>query len=334
LKLQAGGIDSAAPGAESRPCLIVNPRSFRASRLGLAGRAARLARDAGVEVVEVRAFADFRRTLELLRARRQDQVWVLSGDGTLHALAEFMSELPPGDWAPRWIFLGGGRANIVPRDCGGHPPMRRLRSAIAAWRAGRALPEERLVGLGLTQPGTPTRHGFVLAGALIHQGVRWCSEHRSRGEGWLHRSWFADPFALLHLLWLAATGRNPLPPWETLEVRCADGRLLHAPVRVLMATTLALRDAPYNPYAARGAGAVRVTAIAATAAHFWRHFPAVFRGRFGDDMDLAQGFLSGRSDWVEVRGLSGYSLDGEAVTTDPSLPVRLAPGLEWRVLRP
>lgn len=334
MSVAIGGREPAAPDVRARPCLLINPASFRASRWGLARRARTLAAAAGVDVVELAGFERFRATLDQLRAERRAEVWVLSGDGTVHAVAEYLADLPAGEWSPAWLFLGGGRANIVPRDCGGYPPMRRLRAAVAAHRAMRALPEQSLQALRVRQEGATERQGFLFAGAMIHQGIQACRAHRARGTGWIHRSWIADPLALLRLALQVWTGRSPLAPCEQGRVETAEGLRLAAPLRVLLASTLALRDAPYNPFAARGAGPVRVTAIARTAPHFWRHLPRLLGGRFGNDMDLAQGILSGRTAWAEVTGITGYSLDGEPFAADPSRPVRLEAGVTLRVLRP
>jgi hypothetical protein len=333
LNATAGGRE-AAPVAADQPVLLVNPRSFRAARWGLAARAVRLARAAGLEVHEVVDPASVRTLFDALRARRQQQVWMLAGDGTIHALAEYFAEHPADDWSPALLFLAGGRANIVPRECGGYPAIPALRRALARLRAGQALAEGSLPTLRLSQPGQPVRHGFLLAGAMVYEGVRLCGEHRARGTGWLHRGFVADPYVLLKLLVKSLLGRSELPPYPVIGVRLANGETLQAPLRVLLASSLELRRALYNPFAARGEGPVRLTAVASTAAHFWRHLPAILGGRFGKDMDLAHGILSGRSSGAELTGVAGYALDGETFTADPGLPLQLAPGVALRVLTP
>lgn len=322
-----------AAGAAAAPCLLINPASFRASRRNLAARAARLARQAGVEVCTLGAFDELVPVLSRLHAARRPQLWVLAGDGTLQAIAGWLQSLPPGDWSPALLPLAGGRANIVPRECGAYPAMPALRRALAALQAGRPLPEEEILTLSVRQGNAPGRLGFLLAGGVIHQGVRLCSEHRARGRGWLHRSWFADPFTLLKLALQVWTGRSPLPPYDVLDVQLAGGTHLQAPMRILLASTLRLERALYNPFAARGEGAVRVTAVAAAAQRFWRRLPALLGGRFDESMDVGQGYLSRRCAAASVRGVTGYALDGESFTADPSLPLELSPGIALKVLR-
>lgn len=317
----------------SRPCLLVNPRSYRASRHDLAGRVTRLALQAGLEVHEIYDPDTARACFDNLRARRQRQVWLLAGDGSIHAIAEYLSELPVGDWSPALLLLAGGRANVVPRECGGYPAMPALRRALAALRAGRALAEQSLPTLRVTQEGAPVRHGFFLAGGVIHHGIRYCSEHRAAGNGWLNRSWFADPWALLKLSAKVWFGRSPLPPYSDVTVRMTGAAPFTAPLRVLLASTLKLTAALYNPFAARGQGPVRLTAVAANANRFWRRLPGVLRGRFDRHMDHDEGYLSGRCVSAELLGVEGYALDGESFTADPRRPLRLEAGLSLTVLR-
>lgn len=316
-----------------RPSLLVNPRSFRSSRLGLARRAARQVRAAGLEVHEVVDPPSLRAQLETLRERRAQQIWILAGDGTIHALAEYFAE-QARDWSPALLLLAGGRANVVPRECGGYPAMPALRRALDALRAGRQLDEERIPTLQVSQQGMPVRHGFVFGAALVYEAVRLAAEHRAAGRTWRHRSWLVDPY--IYLRWVLRTLilRKPLPPLPLVMARLAGGGELGGPLRALVASTLEMRSALYNPFAARGRGPVRLTAILSTAPSTWRMLPALLKGRFDDTMDLAHGVLSGRGERAELQGISSYALDGEFFAADPALPLVFTAGTSLRVLRP
>jgi len=325
----------AAPDAAAvRPWLIINPLSFRASRNGLAGRVADLARSHGLRVELASDLIEFHAVLDRLRALRAEQIWVLAGDGTLHAMAQHLARPDNAGWSPALLLLAGGRANVVPRDCGGYPPWERFRAALQALQEGRPLVEESLVTLRVEQDGVEPQHGFFMVGAVLYDGVRLCREHRAAGTGWLHRSWFADPWCLLKMTLQVWVGRSPLPPYSRMHVSTDGEEALHSPMRILLASTLQLRDALYNPFATRGAGEVRLTAVAAMARHFWRHLPAMLLGRFGKGMTLQNGHLSGRFAQAVVLGLEGYALDGELFVTDPARPVKLSAGIRLRVLRP
>jgi hypothetical protein len=287
-----------------------------------------------VETIAASDPGNFHAAVARLHARRQQQLWVLSGDGTVQWIAEYLASLDDG-WSPELLLLGGGRSNIVPRETGGYPAMRALRRALRAHAQGTPLRRERITTLKLTQQGRETRHGFLFAGGMIDEGVRILSEHRARGSGWLHRSLAADFYALLRLLVLIGLRRSPMPAYTYMSVRMVDGpHLENAPMRVLLASTLAMRDALYNPFAATGEGSVRLTAIAATAPHFWRRLPGVLRGRFAAAMTPQRGVVSGRCTAAEVTGIAAYSLDGEPFAADPARPLRLESGIELAVLRP
>lgn len=325
--------DPPAPAGE-QPVLVINVRSFRASRRGLAQRVTRLGQDAGLEIITASDPATFSTAFDQLRARRQPQVWLLSGDGTIQWIAEYLARAG-NDWSPALLLLAGGRANVVPRECGGYPALPALRAALRAHRAGRSLCEEPLATLKLSQPGGVARHGFLLAGGLAHEGVRVCREHRASGSSWLHRGVVADFYALLRLQLQVWLGRSPLPPPAPMSVRMADGRELRtAPMRLLLASSLDMRNALYNPFAATGEGSVRVTAIEARVPHLWRYTPGILRGRFSPDLTPERGALSGRCTSAEVRGIGAYSLDGEDFVADAAAPLRIETGISLRVLRP
>ncbi len=319
-------------GTAQRPCLLLNPRSFRASRMGRARRVARLARDAGIDVHEVVDPPSLRARLDDLRARNAQQIWVFAGDGTIHALAEYLAESAPG-WSPALLLLAGGRANVVPRETGGYPVMPALRAALKAVRAGQALKEERIFTLRVAQPGQSPRHGFVFAGALVREAVRLTAASRAVGNGWWRHSWFADPFVLLRWAVRTLVFRKPLPPFPDVVARIEDLGELTGPVRMVVASTLEMRAALYNPFAERGAGPVRFTAIS-PAAPIWGMLPKLLKGRFDESMDLAHGILSGRGARASVQGLDGYALDGELFSADPLLPLEFSAGVALRVLRP
>jgi len=299
----------------------------------MARRATQLAQAAGLEVHEVVDPVSLRARLDALRDRRAEVIWILAGDGTIHALAEYFAQTTP-DWSPALLLLAGGRANVVPREFDGYPAMPALRRALAALRAGRPLREEPLLTLQLSQAGRESRHGFVFAGALIHEAVRLTAENRAAGRGWWRHSWFSDPYILVRWAVRTLVFRRPLPQSSPVVARMAGGGELTGRMRALVATTLEMRKALYNPFAERGAGSVRFTAISAAAPSLWGMLPKLLKGRFDANMDVAQGILSGRSERVELQGVAAYALDGELFSADPALPLVFTAGVTLRALRP
>ncbi len=327
------------------PCLIVNPLSFRASQGGLAGRAIALARRHGAQVIEAVEPADVFAAMEQLRARRQPRVFVLSGDGTVQGIVQYLALLPAQEWEPELLVLGGGRSNVTARDFGGVPAYAKLEAALRGSSEGRPMGVELHQLLRIEQEGSTPQHGFLLAAAMIDSGIRLCRRHRKSGHGWIHTGPLSDAYTLGRLALQVLTGRSPLPPFPQMRIDAvatppatgpttAASQSLQGPIRVLVATTLRHAEGLYNPYAARGEGSVRVTAVAATAPRFWRRLPKILTGRFDEHMDSSQGYLSGRFDHVVLLGLGHYSLDGEAFETDATRPVFIRGGAHLRVLKP
>jgi hypothetical protein len=273
------------------------------------------------------------RLLEELRQQHTPRLFVLSGDGTIQLIARYLAQLPEGDWNPELLLLGGGRANVVPRAFGGTPALPALRRVLQALREQQPLRVELQPVLCVAQEGRPVERGFILAGAVIESGVRYCRERRAAGTGWWNRGILADQVSLLKLVALVLSGNSPLPEYPHLRVQMQPGDLLDARVRVLVAGALRDADGHYNPYASRGEGPLRVSAIAVDAPGFWRNLPRMLSGRFDEQtMNTSQGYLSGHCHSVTMTGLARYALDGEAFEADPARPLHLSAGHCLRVL--
>lgn len=323
-----------APIARNAPCLILNPRSFLASRGRLAARVIALAARCGTEVIEASSPAQLNADLDTLRARGQARIFILAGDGTIQGLVQYLALLPEGAWSPELLLLGGGRSNLVANDLGGPGTLQRLERALRRDRDGSAFTVREQQLLRVEHEDSVPHHGFFLAGSSIDSGIRLCHHHRLSGTSRLHKGRLSSPYCLLKLALQVMVGRSPLPPYPDLQIRTDTGESLTGPSRIFIVTTLHHRDSLYNPYAARGTGAVRVTAISATADRFWRRLPALLVGRFDLQMNSHNGYLSGRFERLEVLGLSRYALDGEMFDVDPTKPVIFRGGQTIRFLQP
>lgn len=317
------------------PCLIVNPKSFRASRGGLATRASTLGRAHGAEVVENADPAVLAAAMDAQLARGQRRFFVLAGDGTVQALVDHLARTGwDGASGVQLLLLGGGRTNLIAADLGGcGAPLEKLERAFRRCADGEAPSIETRTLLAVEQSPAPPRHGLFVAGGLVDDAIRDCHAFRAKHRGALARGPLSTFFYLLRLLVLALIGRNPL---RTPHMQTDAGTLgrLDAPTRILIAATLEHRGRWLSPYAARGQGPLRLTAIAANAARFWRCLPRIVTGRFDARLDLARGYLSGRCERVEVLGMRGYSLDGEDFDTDPSRPVTIRAASSMHFIRP
>lgn len=313
------------------PCLIVNPRSFSASR-GLAAQATALARSHGAEVVTVDSPEATRAAVSTILARRQRQVMLLAGDGTVCAIVDQLSNLPAGAWTPDLLVLPGGRTNLTAADLvpGGRalPTLKRalLRAHEQRWDAA----VEARCALRIEHAGAPPRHGFFFSAALIDSVIREC--HRHRAELNLH----GDLSTIGYLLRLAGRtmrGRSGMS-CPNLQIDAGPRGTQNGPVRLLLATTLLHRTGLFDPYAPRGLGDVRLTSVSRSAPHFWRTLPRLLTGRYTPAMNADNGYLSGRCEQVQIGGLASYMLDGEAFSADPTQPVTLSAGPGLRFIRP
>ena len=323
---------AALPVAERGVCLIVNPKSFRASRGGLAERAIELARRHGGDVIEAATPDALASALDrrLQQARPLD-LFVLAGDGTVQALVDLLVRLPADLPIPRLLVLGGGRTNLTAADLDGTGDV--LAKLEAAFTRSRTMPRMRRV-LVVEQAPDPARHGFFLAGGLVDETIRACHDWRTRG-GVLRRSHVGTMVYLVRLAIGALLGR-PKVRSPRLRVE-ADGRgAIEGPMRLLVATTLEHRNGSFDPYAQRAepAGSPRITAVIVGARRFWRSLGNLLRGHFGPHMTPDGGYLSGHSERIEIWGLRGYTLDGEEFGCDPTRPVLIRGGARLEFLQP
>jgi len=320
--------DEAAPAP---PCLLVNPRSFRSAR-GLAARAIALAGSRGVDIVRVEEAADVAAAVRQLVARRQRHVAILAGDGTVREVVEQLCRQPAGRFMPDLLVLPGGRTNLTAADLvPRRNPLATLAKALAAVRDGRwdARLEER-VPLRIAQEPAPPRFGFFFGGAAVDSVVRIAQDHRYGGTGALRTGHLSSPWVLTKLGTRALVGRLDLPS-PRLEIDAEGLGRLEGEMRLLLATTLLHRVGAFDPYAARGEGPLRVTAVTSAARAFWPALPRLLTGRYSKTMTARNGYLSGRCEQLRVLGLAGYVLDGERFDTDPARPVGLSPGPRLRL---
>ena len=175
---------------------------------------------------------------------------------------------------------------------------------------------------------------FFRAGTFIHEIV-----HMPSGQmPWFKRAWnllVGMPFLMPWMLY-----RNHVEHHNHTHFGApsdgdagACGRQRGA-VRLLLITTLLHRSGLLDPYAARGAGELRVTSVARSAPRFWRSLPRLVTGRYSAFMNVDEGYLSDRCERLEITGLAGYTLDGEEFDADAARPLVITAGPRPRFLTP
>ncbi len=317
-------------------CLLVNPRSHSVRNSRLRERAIALASRHGAEIIEADTPARISAGLDRALAHGARRLFVLSGDGTVQALTDCLAGLPAGLALPQLMLLAGGRTNLTAADLDGQGDvLKKLESALIRATgdpvAGFRVQQRRM--LVIEQPPAPPRHGFFVAAAVVDALIRHCNRYRAAGSIRLRTSGFGTTWCLLKAAVPAMRGREPFASPE-LELDLPGVGRLRGPMRILIATTLIHGGQRFNPYAERGEGALRLTAVRAGARGFWRSLPRLITGRLTPAMDIDRGYLSGRSGHCAVRGLEGYSLDGQSFSTDPARPVVIRAGAPVDFLLP
>ena len=130
-----------------------------------------------------------------------------------------------------------------------------------ATAAGTRAVVERMP-LCIAQAPAPPRFGFFFGGAAVDSVVRRAQDHRYGGSGPLRTGHLSSPWVLAKLAALALVGRANIPA-PTLEIEAEGCGSLRGEIRLLLATTLLHRTGLFDPYAARGRGDLRLTAVTA-----------------------------------------------------------------------
>ena len=317
-------------------CLVVNPRSFTVASGRLAARAIALAKSHGAEVIEAAAPEQFAAGLDEVLARGARRLFVLGGDGTIQAIVDYLARRPAGSAMPQLLVLGGGRTNLTAADLhGGGSALKKLESVLirsARDPAGR-LPLQYRHTLVIEQSPAPPRHGFFVAGAIVDSLIRRCHLDRKGAGGSFRTGSWSTAWSLMKEAVPALRGRAPYV-FPDLDLEVPGLGRLREPMRLLLAATLTHDNRMLNPYADRGEGILRVTAVTARAQGFWRLLPRLVTGRYSEAMDINHGYLSGRCERFVVHGLDAYTLDGQSFRTDPARPVAIHTGPRIAFLMP
>jgi diacylglycerol kinase (ATP) len=322
----------AAPGS----CLVINPRSFTVASSRLAARAIALAKAYDAEVVEADHPLHFEAGLDAALARGARRVFVLGGDGTVQAIVDHLARRETGFAMPQLLVLGGGRTNLTAADLhGSGSALKKLESVLvrsARDPAGGFELQHRHT-LVMEQTPAPPRHGFFVAGAIVDSLIRRCHQERATGSGSLRTGTHSTAWILMKEAVPALRGRAPYV-FPELDLEVPGLGRLHEPMRLLLASTLLHGNRMLDPYADRGEGILRVTAVTAGARGFWQSLPRLVTGRYSEAMNICNGYLSGRCDGFVVRGLDAYTLDGQSFRTDPARPVTVRTGPRFDFLVP
>ena len=309
--------------SSDKACVLVNPRSFRIHGGQSLDTVNDVARAAEAPVHVVRHPEDISSALAGYQPDAPANLIVIGGDGTVQAVLSALAESTLAA-LPRILVLGGGRTNLTARDLGTHAkPLHWLKRAL---RNPEIFSTERRTLLTVEQAASGQKlYGFFIAGAMIDQIIRDCHAYRKRHRGWLRTGHPSSAWRVLQLAAMGLAGRSSYRP-PRMRIDADRLGLLDESVRILILSSLEHRRGAINPYALRGSGDVRLTAVTQSARGLWSRMPFLLQGRLGDRQTPESGYLSGRSRKVLIRGMNAACIDGQEYEFVPDEEVLIRPG--------
>ena len=322
----------ASKRSPARLAALINPLSFRMSLRDRAARSTQQVRDHGGEVFEVTNLEQIEQALTTTLNSSISQLVIAGGDGTLQGAVSFLARHFEPSRMPALILLSAGRTNYVAEDIGTPSHFLRTLEHILTTPAGRLNPVDRPT-LRLEHPDIGEQHGFFMAGAIIDEVIRYVHRWQGERDNWLRRLHAASVAGVLSIGYRWALRRYcfDLP---RLEIEADGLGRLDDRCRFLMLSTLNHDQSWIDPYAQRGAGALRVTAIRAGAKRLPLRLARVARGRYSTAMTTENGYLSGRCERILIKNINSITLDGQEFNLDPALPLKVSSGPIFRFLRP
>ncbi|MEX0914660.1 MAG: diacylglycerol kinase family protein [Wenzhouxiangellaceae bacterium] len=311
---------------------LINPLSFRMSLHDRAARSAGRVRAHGGEVFEVTDLAQIEGALEQALGRSIRRLVIAGGDGTLQGVVSYLARHVEPARMPELILLSAGRTNYVAEDIGTASHFLATLERILATPPERLHPVDRPT-LKLEHPLIGEQHGFFLAGAMVDEVIRYVHRWQAERDTWLRRRHAASTAGVLSLALRRALGRYrfELP---RLAIESDNLGRIDAACRFLLMSTLNHDRSLVDPYARRGDGPVRLTAIARGAKRLPLRLANVARGRFSAGMNTENGYLSGRCSSIMINNLASITLDGQEFDLDARAPLKVSSGPVFRFLRP
>lgn len=329
--------DAVAATDTGRLAALINPLSFRMSLRNRAERSIQRVQAHGGLAFETRQLEEIEQALNSIYAdessgQQISRLVVAGGDGTLQAVVSWLSRNQDQSDFPDLIVLSAGRTNYVAADVGTRRHFLDTLEKILSQPAEALHPVHR-PALRLEHPDFGLQAGFFAAAGLIDYIIRDIHQWRAMHSGWWRNHHGATAAGLMRLGYRSLIGRARYQPSE-LTIDTDELGRMDGPCKLLLLTTLELSQSIAEPYARRGSGDVRITAIHARARAFKRNFPSLLRGKFKPSMDIENGYLSGNCNTVLIKNINQITLDGQEFDLNPEQPLHISPGPVFRFLRP
>jgi len=311
---------------------LINPLSFRMSLRNRAARTSERVRAHGGAVFEAGDLAQIQAAMGRICRLAPARLVIAGGDGTLQGAVSWLARHLPPESMPQLLLLSAGRTNYVAEDIGTRSHFLKTLETVLSSDPARLHPVDRHT-LKLWHPSIGEQHGFFLAGAMVGEVIRYVHRWQASRDTWLHRRHAASAAGVAALALRCALGRYrfdlPRLAIETDRLGCENGVC-----RFLLLSTLNHDRGLIDPYARRGTGALRVTAVRKHAKRLKWRLPRLARGRFNADMNPENGYISGRCNEIIIHNLESIVLDGQEFDLQREQPLRVSAGPLLRFLRP
>ncbi len=315
------------PVCPDRVLLLVNPLSFRLSLPGAFSKLRQQTKALGLHPHVVYGPQEIEPLLAKALPEGLDLIIIVGGDGTLQGTVSLLADQYPDATPPPILMLSGGRTNYIASHLG--TKTRPVALIERALMRPDSLSLTQTPALCLSQAAHSNIYGFFAGGALVDHVIRDCHQYRASGRGRLRQGRYST---LWRLIQLAALGLLRRVHYKSPKMRLHADVLgtMQGRVRLLVMTTLSESQVSIHPYLPVGQGPVKLTAVCRDARGFWRHLPNLLLGRASPAFTSANGYFSGRSETVSIRGLGQVCMDGQEYTLNPEALTQVSAGPSFR----
>ena len=308
--------------------LIVNPQSGKESGKGLE-LASRLKNDGHVMVRVLENFRQLGSFLDEMAHAKVSELFVSSGDGTVHAVQTEIGERFAPGFFPHLALLPHGTTNMTAADLGFRNRNVKVQADFIANRKSRVLARRPTVRVANPKDGK-VRHGMFVGTGAAWQATVFC-------QGAVHRTGLKGEFATFATL-VAAVGKSVVSranpddparidrPYEIALL--SEGKtMLDGHHLLLLATTLEKLILGTRPFWGGKAGPIRVSTVPYPVPSVARWLLPLMYG--GEDRTVPPGARSVSGNAFEIATKTPFVIDGEFFDPPDDAPLRLETGAEF-----
>ncbi len=312
--------------------LIVNPHSGKANGKGL--ELVSLLK--GQSQVVVRVLDDFgqlRSFLDEMAQARVTELFISSGDGTVHAIQTELAERPDRGFFPRLVLLPHGTTNMTAADLGFRNRNAKVQADFIANREARVLLSRPTLRVANPRDGK-VRHGMFLGTGAAWQATLFCQQA-------VHGVGLKGEFATFATL-ASAVAKSLFSPADPSDQTRIDrphriglsgngGSITNGEQLLLLATTLEKLILRTRPFWNGKHGPIRITTIPYPVPSVARWLVPMMYG--GEDRRAPAGALSSSGDAFQIETATPFVIDGEFFEAPEDEPLRLETGPEFTYVR-